>query len=104
MHKIYAWKEATKDFKKLDGSQKLWVRRVVERLKDRGSEIGKELGNTNYAKLVGFKEIKNRKMGLRLIFIARDDGHVEIIEIAGIGNRADEEIFKSVEKRRKKKR
>lgn len=103
MAKLYAWIEAVEDFEKLDGSQKLWVQDVRDRLEQRGSEIGKDLGNRDYAKLAGFKEVKNQKLGLRLIFIVKGNKDIEIIEIAGVGSRADEEIFKIVEKRRKKR-
>jgi len=103
MAKLYAWSEAVEDFEKLDGNQKLWVESARDRLEQRGAEIGKDLGNLNYAKLAGFKELKNNKLGLRLIFLPKEKGTIEIIEIAGIGKRADEEIFKIVEKRRKKR-
>lgn len=97
------WEEAIKDYKKLDGNTKQWVDVAVVRLKERGSEIGKSLGNTNYAQLSGYKELKQHKLGIRMIFKQLDNGDIEVIEIVAIGRREDEEIFKIAEKRRQKR-
>ncbi|MFZ2584923.1 MAG: addiction module toxin RelE [Enterococcus aquimarinus] len=102
MAEVYFWKEAERDYKKLDGTLKQWVNAAEDRLKERGSEIGKDLGNTTYSKLAGFKELKNQRLGIRLIFKPCKDGSIEIIEIIAIGRRADDEIFFTAEKRRKK--
>ena len=101
MAEVFFWKEAERDYKKLDGALKQWVNTAEDRLKKRGSEIGKDLGNTTYSKLAGFKELKNQKLGIRLIFKPCKDGSIEIIEIIAIGRRADDEIFFTAEKRRK---
>lgn len=103
MVKVYFWEEAKKDYKKLDGSLKKWVDIAVDRLTVRGSEIGKDLGNTNYAKLSGYKELKNQKLGIRLIYKSTDEGKVEMIEIVTIGKREDEKVFVKAEKRRRKR-
>jgi len=103
MAEVYFWKEAEKDYNKLDGSLKQWVNAAVDRLALRGSEIGKELGNTNYAKLAGFKELKNNKLGIRLIYKPTTKGKVEVVEIVTIGKREDEKVFLSAEKRRQKR-
>lgn len=103
MANVYFWKEAKKDYKKLDGSLKLWVDTAVKRLGQRGSEIGKDLGNTNYAKLAGFKELKNNKLGIRLIYKPTKDGKFEIIEIVTIGKREDEKVFITAEQRSQKR-
>lgn len=92
MAQIYFWEEAEKDYKKLDGMLKQWVDAAEKRLQVRGSEIGKTLGNTNYSKLAGFKELKNQKLGIRLIFKPTIDGHIEIIEIVAIGKRDEEKL------------
>ncbi|MFL2099858.1 type II toxin-antitoxin system RelE family toxin [Desemzia sp. FAM 23991] len=103
MAQVYFWEEAEKDYKKLDGMLKQWVNEAVERLEDRGSEIGKVLGNINYAKLAGFKELKNQKLGIRLIFKPSVNGQIEIIEIVTIGKRDEEKVFVIAEKRRIKR-
>lgn len=102
MAEIFFWKEAEKDYKKLDGTLKRWTDSAVDRLKERGAEIGKDLGNTTYSKLAGFKELKNQRLGVRLIFKPTLDGTIEIIEIVAIGKREDKKIFHMAEKRRKK--
>lgn len=102
MAKVFFWKEAEKDYKKLDGMLKQWVDAAGERLRIRGSEIGKDLGNTTYSKLSGFKELKNQKLGIRLIFKPTTDNQIEIIEIVAIGKREEEKVFLTAEKRRKK--
>lgn len=102
MAEVVFWKEAERDYKKLDGTLKQWVNAAEERLKVRGSGIGKDLGNTTYSKLAGFKELKNKRLGIRLIFKPCKDGSIEIIEIIAIGRRSDDEIFLTAERRRKK--
>ena len=94
--------EAQKDYDKSDGTVKKWVRAALKRLKEKGSDIGKPLGNTNYAKLAGFKELKNNKLGIRMIYKVSDNGKIEIIIIYAIGKREGEKVFKTVEKRREK--
>ena len=90
MVEVYFWKEAEKDYKKLDGTLKIWGDEATKRLEVRGSEIGKDLGNNSYSKLAGFKELKHQKLGVRLIFKPMKDNKLEIIEIVVIGKREDE--------------
>lgn len=99
---VHFWEEAIKDYQKLDGNTKQWVDVAVTRLEERGGKIGKSLGNTNYAQLSGFKELKQHKLGIRMIFKQLEDGAIEIIEIIAIGRRDSEQVFKIAEKRRQK--
>ncbi|WP_088009101.1 type II toxin-antitoxin system RelE family toxin [Indiicoccus explosivorum] len=101
MAEVVFWREAEKDYRQLDGSLQQWTDAAVERLQLRGSEIGKPLRNNSYSKLSGFKELKNHKLGIRLIFKPVAGGAVEIIEIAAIGSREDGKVFKEIEKRRR---
>lgn len=98
-NKVNFWKEAVKDYKKLDGATKKWVNLAIERLEEKGSSIGKKLGNTQYAKLVGFSELKNQRLGIRLIYRTKSDNKIEIIEIVIIGKREDEKVFITADKR-----
>jgi len=52
--------------------------------------------------IAGFKELKNQKLGIRLIFKPTTDNQIEIIEIVAIGKREEEKVFLTAEKRRKK--
>lgn len=79
-----------------------WVAASVARLEERGSEIGKPLRNNAYSKLAGFKDLKNSKLGIRLIFKPTIDNKIELIEIVAIGKRNKEKVFKVAEKRREK--
>lgn len=81
---------------------KLKVDAAEERLRNRGSEIGKDLGNTAYSKLAGFKELKDQKLGIRLIFKPTKDNPIEIIEIVVVGKREEEKVFLTDEKKRKR--
>ena len=99
MPKLRFLKEANDDFIALDGSQKKWVRAALERLEERGGEIGEPLGNHEAANLHGFKKIKNRKLGLRIIFRENREDEIEIIEIIVIGRRDDLEVYRIAGKR-----
>lgn len=68
MAEVFFWKEAEKDCNKLDGSLKQWTDAAVDRFEKRGSEIGKPLRNNSYSRLGGFKELKNDKVGIGLIY------------------------------------
>ncbi|SEL04380.1 mRNA interferase RelE/StbE [Carnobacterium iners] len=102
MAKVFFWKEAEKDCKKLDGTLKQRVNTAEERLRTRESEIGKDLGNTTYSKLADFKELKNQKLGICFIFKPTKDQQIEITEIVAIGKREEEKVFFAAGKRRKK--
>lgn len=100
MADVLFWKEAEKDYKKLDGGLKQWLDAAKDRLEKRGSEIGKSLRNNSYSKLAGFEELKNNKIGIRLIFKPSTEGVIEIVEIVAIGSREEEKVFKIAEKKR----
>lgn len=71
---------------------KKWVDAAGERLRIRDSEMEKDFGNTTYSKLAGFKELKNKKIGIRLIFKPTIDNQIEIIEIVAIDKREEEKV------------
>ena len=96
--------EAADDYRKLDGSLKKWVDKAVERLEEKDVQIGKKLNNNSYSNLAGFKELKNNKLGIRLIFKETSKNQIEIIEIVAIGKREDEKVFKIAEKRRRNRK
>lgn len=53
--------------------------------------------------LVGFSELKNQRLGIRLIYRATPDNKIEIIEIVVIGKREAEKVFIIADKRISKK-
>ncbi|MDR3189882.1 MAG: addiction module toxin RelE [Lactobacillaceae bacterium] len=86
--------QAAKDFKKLDNSQKIQVSRGLNKIATMGTQIGKPLiGN-----LIGLREIKLLRLGLRIVF-AQNGNQIDVIDIIAVGKRADGEVFDVVEKR-----
>ena len=88
--------EATEDYEKLDGSQKILVRKAIKRalqnpLPHREGGYGIELGHKGANDLSGFLEIKLRGPGLRVIYkLVRTDTEMLVIVI---GAREDEEAY-----------
>ena len=99
MPRLRFLKEAYEDYLALDGSQKKWVRAALERLEIRGAEIGESLGHHEVANLHGYKKLKNRKLGLRIIFRENKADEIEVIEIIVIGKRADMDVYRIAGKR-----
>lgn len=89
--------DAQEDFNQLDNSQRLHVRKSFLKLEIQGMLAGEGLrGN-----LAGYRKLKHKKLGLRVIFHETSQG-IEVIEIIAIGKRSDKEIYTIAEKRIKK--
>ena len=94
--RIVYLEEATEDYEKLDGSQKILVRKAIKRtlqnpLPHREGGYGIELGRRGINDLSGFLEIKLRGSGLRIIYkLVRTDTEMLVIVI---GAREDEEVY-----------
>ena len=99
MIKVNFLKKAQEDYDALDGSQKKWVEASVERLKIRGGEIGEPLHKSATNDLRGCKKLKNKSLGLRIVFRVIASGECEIIEIIVIGKRSDSEVYHMAGKR-----
>lgn len=93
-YKIKFTPASKKDYDKLDNSQKLQVRKSLQRIEEFGLSTGQPLKG----KLADCKKMKQKKLGLRVIFIQSDLG-IEIIEIVVIGKRDEKEVYKEAEKR-----
>ena len=89
--------ESEKEYRKLDGSIKKLVNVGLKKLEARADEIGKELHDS----LLGCKELKYLKHGIRVIFRVVDDV-VQVVQIIAIEERKDNEIFETAEERLKK--
>ena len=87
-------KEAKKDYDNLDNSQKIHVKKSFQKLQIVGGQAGEALRGT----LTGYRKLKHRKLGLRIIF-RQVANKIEIIEVVAIGKRSDSEIYKIAEKR-----
>ena len=92
--------EAVNDYLSLDGSIKKMVNEKIDKLKE-NPFLGDALGNKNNMDLTGYYKIYMAKKTYRIVyrFIKNE---IEIVEIWGIGKRDKMEIYKIIEKRRKK--
>lgn len=95
-YKVEYLKEAKMDFKKVDGSQKVLVRKSIAKIEKYGNRAGEKLSG----ELSGCRKLKHRKAGLRVVFRESEQG-IEIMQIVAIGKRSDEEVYKLAEKRLK---
>lgn len=93
-YKIKFTPASKKDYGKLDNSQKLQVRKSLQRIEEFGLDTGQPLKG----KLADCQKMKHKKLGLRVIFKQSDLG-IEIIEIVVIGKRDEKEVYKEAEKR-----
>jgi len=89
LYKIRYNKYSQKEYDDLDGSQKVFINKALERIETLGMKAGEGLkGN-----LAGCNKLKNKRMGLRIIF-REISGEIEIIEIVAIGKRDKSEVYK----------
>ena len=88
--KLYFWKEAEKDWHKLDGSQKKFIAKGLLRIQENGANIGE------------YRKLKCKANGLRIVYKIVDNV-IEVAEIIVIGNRADAEVYDTAKKRILKK-
>lgn len=94
--------EALDDLRKLDGSQKLLIRKAIQKvcqnpLPETEGGYGKLLGNKGGTNLSGFLKIKLRGTGLRIVYqLIRQGDHMLVIVI---GAREDEQVYEIAQKR-----
>lgn len=97
--------EVLEDFRKLDGSQKLLVRKAIDKvsqnpLPENEGGYGKPLGYHQTLNLSGFLKIKLRGAGLRIVYqLIRQDGAMLLVIT---GAREDDEVYELAESRIKK--
>ncbi|RNF39368.1 type II toxin-antitoxin system RelE family toxin [Planococcus salinus] len=94
MHQIEWTQYSKEDYDNLDGSQKIFVNKALDRIKLRGMKAGQPL----HGNLAQCNKLKNRKMGLRIIF-REVQGSIQVIQIVAIGKRDKEKIYKTAEDR-----
>lgn len=94
--------EALSDLRKLDGSQKLLIRKAIQKvcqnpLPENEGGYGKLLGNKNNTNLSGFLKVKLRGVGLRIVYqLIRHDSDMLVIVI---GAREDDKVYEIAHKR-----
>lgn len=94
MHQIEWTEYSKKDYDNLDGSQKVFVDKALNRIKLYGMDAGQPL----HGALSQCNKLKNRKMGLRIIF-REVQGKFEVIQIVVIGKRDKNAVYKIAENR-----
>lgn len=94
--------EALEDFKKLDGNQKILIRKAIQKVCQNPLPVaeggyGKPLGNKGGNNLSGYLKIKLRGAGLRIVYqlIRQGDNMLVIV----IGAREDAEVYELADKR-----
>ena len=94
--KVVFLPEAMEDFRRLDGSQKILVRKAINKvsinpLPTEEGGYGKPLGNKGGRNLTGLYKIKLLNAGIRIVYkLIRKDGEMCIVVIAA---RKDEEVY-----------
>lgn len=78
------WEGAKADIESLDGSQLIFLRKGLKRIKKMGLLCGQLL----QGELKEYRKLKNRKMGLRIIFGQDPEtAEINIIDIVAVGKR-----------------
>ena len=88
--------EVLENFRTLDGSQRILVRKAIEKVRknplpETEGGYGKWLGNKGASKLSGFLKIKLRGAGLRIVYqLVRNANHMVLVVI---GVREDDAVY-----------
>ncbi len=94
--------EAESDLRRLDGSQRLLVRKAIRKVAVNPLPVneggyGKPLGNRSAGKLSGLMKIKLRNAGLRVVYqLIRQENDMLIVVI---GARADDAVYDEAARR-----
>ena len=94
--------EAHDDLRRLDGSQRLLVRKAIQKVSQNPlpaeeGGYGKPLGNKGATNLSGYLKIKLKSSGLRIVYkVIRDESEMLVIII---GARADDEVYEEAQRR-----
>jgi mRNA interferase RelE/StbE len=92
------WTEYSRnDYAGLDGSRLVFVDKALVRIAADGMNAGQPL----HGELIGCNKLKNKKMGLRIVFRQSESG-VEIVQIVAIGARKNSYVYKLATERIKK--
>lgn len=100
--KLQFWEEAKKDWAALDGHQKKFVSKALQRIEENAAHIGEALSKKRNIDLTGYRKVKLKAVGIRIVYKVLND-KIEVAEIIAIGNRADEEVYKEALERINKK-
>lgn len=100
--KLIFWDEAKNEWDKLEGHQRKFVMKALQRIEENGPNIGDPLGNKRNVDLSGYRKVKLLKIGVRIVYKIVND-EIEVTEIVAIDHRDDEEVYKIAFDRIKKR-
>jgi len=100
-YKVLLTPEAATDFRALDGSVKKLVGKQLKKLEE-SPHLGQPLGNMQGFDLTGYYKLYAVKKSIRIVYCIIENEVV--VEVVGIGKRADFEAYAEVARRLLKKK
>jgi mRNA interferase RelE/StbE len=100
-YKVRLIPEAAADFRALDGSVKKPVARQLKKLEE-FPHLGQPLGNMRGFDLTGYYKLYAVRKSIRIVYRIVEDA--VIVEVIGIGRRADFEVYAEAARRLLKKK
>ena len=95
-YKVFLTEDAAADFKGLDGSIKKLVAKQLKKLED-APHLGQPLGNMAGFDLSGYYKMYAVRKSIRIVYHIVEEE--VIVEVVGIGRRADLEVYAEVARR-----
>jgi mRNA interferase RelE/StbE len=95
-YKVVLTAEAANDFRHPDGSVKRQVARQLKKL-ETSPHLGEPLGNRTGFDLTGYYKLYAANKAIRIVYRIVEDE--VIVEVVGIGRRADFEVYADVARR-----
>ena len=95
-YRVELTNDAAGDFRGLDGSVKKQVAKQLKKLEDT-PHLGQPLGNIRGFDLTGYYKMYAVRKSIRIVYRILDD--VIVVEVVGIGKRADFEVYAEVARR-----
>lgn len=93
-YQLEYFRKAKEEYGNLEGNQLVFVNKGLDMIKVLGMKAGQPL----HGPLAGCHKLKNKKMGLRIVFRQKSH-HIEIIQIIAIGKRRRAEVYKQAAER-----
>lgn len=94
IYQLQFFEQAKEEYDKLDGAQLIFVDKGLQRIRFLGMQAGAPL----HGQLEGCNKLKNKKMGLRIVFTQKDQ-KIQIIQIVAIGKRRRNEVYENTLRR-----
>lgn len=95
-YKVLLTDDAAADFRMLDGSVKFQVAKQLKKLEG-APHLGQALGNMRGCDLTGYYKLYAVKKSIRIVYRIVEEE--VIVEVIGVGKRADFEVYADVAKR-----